>query len=91
MSASGGSADMLSKVVHLQKALSDSGMARHEIANALTLAMAMANAETKETLKNLLEHFGDLISDDVTLEEIQMLLVLAEAMSSGSMPEEVVR
>ncbi len=91
MTASGGTPEILSKVVHLQKALADSGMARHEIANALTLAMAMANSATKETLQQLLEHFGDLITGDVTEAEVQMLLSMAEAMSTGGMPEEVVR
>ncbi len=91
MTASGGTPEILSKVVHLQKALADSGMARHEIANALTLAMAMANSTTKDSLQQLLEHFGDLISGDVTEAEVQMLLSMAEAMSNGGMPEEVVR
>ena len=91
MSASGSSPEVLSKVVHLQKALADSGMAKHEIASALTLAMAMANADTKETLRQLLDHFAEVLDGEVTIEQIQMLLSMAEAMSNGEMPEEVVR
>jgi hypothetical protein len=91
MTASGSNPEMLSKVVHLQKALADSGMAKHEIANALTLAMAMANSETKENLKNLIRHFGDVLDGEVTEEEVQMLLAMAEAMNNGEMTEEVVR
>ena len=91
MTASGSNPAMLSKVVHLQKALADSGMAKHEIANALTLAMAMANSETKESLQDLIKHFADVLGGEVTEEEVQMLLAMAEAMSNGEMPEEVVR
>jgi hypothetical protein len=61
MTATGSSPEVLSKVVHLQKALAESGMAKHEIASALTLAMAMANADTKETLNQLLDHFADVL------------------------------
>ena len=91
MSASGSSPEVLSKVVHLQKALADSGMAKHEIASALTLAMAMANSNTKDSLRDLLEHFVEILGKEVTEEEVQMLLTMAEAMASGEMPEEVVR
>ena len=53
--------------------------------------MAMANSNTKDSLRDLLEHFVEILGKEVTEEEVQMLLAMAEAMASGEMPEEVVR
>jgi len=84
-------AEVLAKVVNLQKALAESGMPSHEMANSLTLAMAMAKADTKDSLKSLLLNFSDLLTQDISAEDLQLLLSLSEAMSNGEMPEEVIR
>ena len=91
MNAIGAKPEIVAKTIALQKTLIESGMSKHEIANAMALAMALGLdvAKSKQMVEDAL---NGLKTTGLSRDEIDSILALTQAIESGAeIPPEVIR
>ena len=67
--------------------MADSGMALHEIANAMTLVMTM---EKEEKVKELKEALKNCIGRGLTPDDVELLIAFKDAIEKGDIPKEAI-
>lgn len=91
MKAIGANPETVAKAIALQKNLAENGMSKHEIANAMSLALALGLDHSQN--KSLIEAaFKDLILNGLCQDEIDSILALTKAIEDGAeIPPEAIR
>ena len=88
--ASGGdSAEKMATALLLQKAMVEGGMTMNDVANAMSLAISLVSTD-EDKLKELKEKLTDALSKKLDPSDIDLIMILKDALEHGEIPKEAI-
>jgi hypothetical protein len=88
-SGKGTGAEKLATALLLQKAMMEGGMTMNDVASAMSLAISMVSTD-EDKLKELKEKLTEALSKKLDPNDIDLIMVLQEALEHGEIPKEAI-